>query len=70
MSHPIFHCCEEIKENSCAFEFDYVVGSGYDNDVINLSTCEDHWFTLEDVKFCPFCGTKLSDALKQEGVKE
>ena len=61
--HPIFHCCEEINKHSCAFEYNWVVGSGLDTDVINLSTCEDHWFELEDVKFCPFCGTKFSDAI-------
>lgn len=59
MSHPRLECCEEIKKNSCAFEFNWVVGSGEDTHVINLSTCDDHWYELEDVKYCPFCGTNL-----------
>lgn len=59
MSTPEFECCDEMRENRCAFSFDWVIGSGYDNDTINLSTCEDHWYELQDVKFCPFCGVKL-----------
>jgi len=51
-------CCKELEENICAFKFRYSITQG-ETDDIEISTYEDHYYRLEYVKFCPFCGKKL-----------
>lgn len=48
----IKECCKEIKEYMDGFNLDYYPR-------IDITTCEEHWFSLEDVKYCPFCSKKL-----------
>ena len=57
----IKECCEKFRENSCAFRItEELIGSTFiETDSLEISTCEDHYYSLEDVKFCPFCGKKF-----------
>ncbi len=45
-------CCKELEESD---------GLEKDTDgTWSISTYEDHWYSWENVKFCPFCGKALS----------
>ena len=51
-------CCDEREENSCAFEI-YEDIFNIADPTIRISTCEEFYYRLEYVKYCPFCGKKL-----------
>ena len=53
------YCCEEFEENITDV---YWYGIHYE---------DNHWYVASDsddlvIKFCPFCGTKLSPPAKEE----
>lgn len=55
------YCCEALEENSCAFERTFNFSTLKIDGPWQISTSEDHWYTLDDVVYCPWCGKELRD---------
>lgn len=45
-------CCDELEHNIDGFEVDSLGR-------FSISTFTNHWWSLDGVKYCPFCGKKL-----------